>query len=634
MSFPIDNKFRILKASVLEADNLAIPGGGALSVDILRQNTLNGDLAIQTSGSGKVKISGTKFPSTLGSNKQVLKNNGSNELTWSSDVIDETSSQTLTNKTISFSSNTMTNVVSTNTDQTITGNKLLTGGLKTDINTGYLALRDSNVSSFLHTISYDTTSAAILLATSEDSGIYTGMILGYKSGNIKSNATISKFGISYLSGSNTTTLNVEGTTFLTEQNNRHTLTNVNSINLNGGSSKTCTLITDANQLNQNNTVYMPLNTNVELKYLEGMSGANIQPQINGKIDASSNQTVTGTLTFEKAQNNTNNIILNNTIGSVNGLAITNAFSPNSLRILKDSDDFSIVINNLQRMKVSGDNLDLTNGGEYRISGAALKNVSEILTNKTISFASNTLTNVVSTNTDQNITSKKTCSNTEPFVFVNATESKLSYSGINNYSLKMNVSGYDFYDESSSKSMMTIGDANGVNVTTVGKLRYNGEIVHFKRQYSSSAPTVNDDGTQGYSIGSKWFNSTNKSKYECTDISTGAAVWDNKNWFRITLEPSITGSLTYSPVAFIMVGYNYYNKLHIISESDGDHKIELYNVSTASIIMESSNINYPTPNLTTINIPGSPIKFPPLYTFRISSKIVTGTFATVYSIAFE
>jgi len=41
---------------------------------------------------------------------------------------------------------------------------------------------------------------------------------------------------------------------------------------------------------------------------------------------------------------------------------------------------------------------------------------------------------------------------------------------------------------------------------------------------TTAPTVNNDGTEGYAVGSRWTDATNDKDYVCTDASTGAAVW--------------------------------------------------------------------------------------------------------------
>lgn len=42
--------------------------------------------------------------------------------------------------------------------------------------------------------------------------------------------------------------------------------------------------------------------------------------------------------------------------------------------------------------------------------------------------------------------------------------------------------------------------------------------------ATAAPTVNDDDTLGYEVGSRWADSTNFAVYVCTDATTGAAVW--------------------------------------------------------------------------------------------------------------
>jgi len=47
----------------------------------------------------------------------------------------------------------------------------------------------------------------------------------------------------------------------------------------------------------------------------------------------------------------------------------------------------------------------------------------------------------------------------------------------------------------------------------------------KQTLSTSNPTVNDDGTQGYSINSTWINTSGTGEvFRCIDITTGAAVW--------------------------------------------------------------------------------------------------------------
>ena len=47
--------------------------------------------------------------------------------------------------------------------------------------------------------------------------------------------------------------------------------------------------------------------------------------------------------------------------------------------------------------------------------------------------------------------------------------------------------------------------------------------------ASSPPALSDDNLQGYSLGSRWFDSNLKRGYICTSAATGAAVW---NWIGI------------------------------------------------------------------------------------------------------
>jgi hypothetical protein len=42
--------------------------------------------------------------------------------------------------------------------------------------------------------------------------------------------------------------------------------------------------------------------------------------------------------------------------------------------------------------------------------------------------------------------------------------------------------------------------------------------------ASTAPAVTDDGTAGYSVGSRWLDTAADKEYVCLDITTGAAVW--------------------------------------------------------------------------------------------------------------
>jgi len=65
----------------------------------------------------------------------------------------------------------------------------------------------------------------------------------------------------------------------------------------------------------------------------------------------------------------------------------------------------------------------------------------------------------------------------------------------------------------------------IGTGTAGRVYTNGtNLVVLKDTKTTTNPTVSDDNTAGYSVGSTWWNTTQRRKYECLDASTGAAVW--------------------------------------------------------------------------------------------------------------
>lgn len=52
-----------------------------------------------------------------------------------------------------------------------------------------------------------------------------------------------------------------------------------------------------------------------------------------------------------------------------------------------------------------------------------------------------------------------------------------------------------------------------------------EVANLKCNYSgTSAPTVNNDSSQGYAVGSRWLDTTNNDEYVCLNATAGNAVW--------------------------------------------------------------------------------------------------------------
>ncbi|MEM4248446.1 MAG: tail fiber domain-containing protein, partial [Candidatus Nanoarchaeia archaeon] len=76
---------------------------------------------------------------------------------------------------------------------------------------------------------------------------------------------------------------------------------------------------------------------------------------------------------------------------------------------------------------------------------------------------------------------------------------------------------------------TVAVANGgTGATSAGGALTNlgiDQIATKKSNLSAnSAPTVNDDSTQGYAVGSQWLDTTAQKSYVCLDATAGAAVW--------------------------------------------------------------------------------------------------------------
>ena len=107
--------------------------------------------------------------------------NGSTAWTGLSYLIDaggyltETSTNTLSNKTIAFASNTLTNVASTNTVQTLTGTKTFSGTTSTlaGVLTNAAEVATVSATAATGTIAYDITTQSVLYYTSNASANWT-----------------------------------------------------------------------------------------------------------------------------------------------------------------------------------------------------------------------------------------------------------------------------------------------------------------------------------------------------------------------------------------------------------------------------------------------------------------------------
>jgi hypothetical protein len=69
--------------------------------------------------------------------------------------------------------------------------------------------------------------------------------------------------------------------------------------------------------------------------------------------------------------------------------------------------------------------------------------------------------------------------------------------------------------------VTTGNPHSVTKTDVGLSNVENLKVNLS---GTAAPTVNDDVDLGYTVGSRWFDTTNDKEYVCLDNTDGAAVW--------------------------------------------------------------------------------------------------------------
>lgn len=60
--------------------------------------------------------------------------------------------------------------------------------------------------------------------------------------------------------------------------------------------------------------------------------------------------------------------------------------------------------------------------------------------------------------------------------------------------------------------------------TTGDLAVKDGATPFKNNITTSNPTINDDDTQGYEVGSVWINTSTNQIFVLVDASTGAAIW--------------------------------------------------------------------------------------------------------------
>lgn len=376
-------------------------------------------------------------------------------------------------------------------------------------------------------------------------------------------------------------------------------------------------------------------SNTEFDTLNNITG-NIQNQLDDKVTLTSQQTITANKIFESSVNNNNNIEITNVTSANSSIAFSNSFSVGKNRIRKVNDDFELEIGGITRTRFNGDNVDLVNGGSYLKNGVNIAAVAETLTNKSISYTTNTFTGVASISTSQTISGAKTFSNILPITLSNATEGNIRYTGSSpNLSLRMNTAnGFIFKDDTNVVDLMSLSNANGLNILAAGKLKVNGNNVYRLRNSTTTNPLVTSDSSIGYEQGSEWFNTTTQSRWICDSASVGAARWKNTNLRSVTFQQYTSNNLlTLESPVYFTADYYVYNKINIIFSTDGVIQFSLYNLSTATNLV-SQNTTTSGPDVITINIPSAPYIQPANFTFRVDMKLLSGTTMSMYAISTE
>lgn len=89
--------------------------------------------------------------------------------------------------------------------------------------------------------------------------------------------------------------------------------------------------------------------------------------------------------------------------------------------------------------------------------------------------------------------------------------------------------------------------------------------------ATSAPTVNDDTTEGYAVGSRWINTVSGAEYVLVDATDGAAVW---------VETTQSGAVT-----------TYYNASESVSSTTSTSYIQKVRLSIANAAADNHVIFY-------------------------------------------
>ena len=149
------------------------------------------------------------------------------------------------------------------------------------------------------------------------------------------------------------------------------------------------------------------------------------------------------------------------------------------------------------------------------------------------------------------------------------------------------------------------------------------------------PTLSNDNTQGYIIGSEWVNTVSDVAFKCVDATTSTARWVEFNSQNFTFPEVVTNSNTYLTVVSWIVGQNPVNAWDVIVNSQsGVMDIRIYNLSTATV--EAEIIGDTTGGASVIRTltPGTVPKYysNPLETLQLQIRKTSGGGNVILSVA--
>lgn len=122
----------------------------------------------------------------------------------------------------------------------------------------------------------------------------------------------------------------------------------------------------------------------------------------------------------------------------------------------------------------------------------------------------------------------------------------------------------------------LSDVDATSPTANDFLRFDGanwSVV--KNNVTTTAPTVTDDTTQGYSVGSQWLNTGDDALYICTDATASAAVWLHTGEVNTVSNVGATGVGVFKQ----KVGADFQFK----NIRDGDNTVSVFNNTTLNTI---------------------------------------------------